>query len=222
VIKRPATAIPVGDDQIGGGSPLPGAQRATWLWDGPGGPWNVVGYFVDTGDRYELSGIAVVPTWTFSDPEFIHPCQFIHPNVPDAVKPRDAWPAITARVLRSLPMREAAAGLRQNFIIGEGAADGIRQRVRGRTVDEMARKWKPSRAYVAQRRKMEQGIKPRYGDDHYKEVAELYRTTWQNGGHPSKAVANAYKVKSSTARTWIRRCRDLGLLPVTDERTARA
>lgn len=49
-----------------------------------------------------------------------------------------------------------------------------------------------------------------YGEDHYREVARVYRSSLSK---PTQAVAEAFDVKRTTAANWVRTARQLGLLP---------
>lgn len=48
-----------------------------------------------------------------------------------------------------------------------------------------------------------------YGPEHYADVARIYA---ENPRKPTQAVADAFKVKRTTAANWVRKARELGLL----------
>lgn len=50
-------------------------------------------------------------------------------------------------------------------------------------------------------------------DEHYAQVAEVYDEALDGGDPPTVSVAEAFAVPYSTAARWIRRARQLGLLP---------
>lgn len=62
----------------------------------------------------------------------------------------------------------------------------------------------------------------RHSAEHWRTVADVYRHAFATSTSPAREVATRFKVKPSTARSWIRRCRELELLPPTQEREARA
>ena len=49
--------------------------------------------------------------------------------------------------------------------------------------------------------------------DHYKQVAEVYDEAIEEGDPPTQSVAEAFDVPYTTAARWVRRARQLGLLP---------
>lgn len=52
-----------------------------------------------------------------------------------------------------------------------------------------------------------------HAPDHYEQVAEVYDEALEAGDPPTQAVAEAFDVPYTTAARWIRRCRQLGVLP---------
>jgi hypothetical protein len=118
-------------------------------------------------------------------------------------------------------MRKAERQLRGRLVEWLAADDAVRQqkpRVLDMPIEELVARWKPSRSFKAQRRKIEAGSKPRYDDGHYGAVADAYRAAYQAGLPPARAVGRAWNVPAPTARAWIKRCRAKGLLPLTEER----
>lgn len=65
----------------------------------------------------------------------------------------------------------------------------------------------------------------RLGDEHYRQVADLYRQIVHAGGResrsPAVAIAQRFAVAPTTARTWIRRATAAGLLPPATSGTVR-
>jgi hypothetical protein len=111
--------------------------------------------------------------------------------------------------------------MRADLLKWMAADDLIKQgvvRVPGETVESFAARWKPSRSFRLQRGKIQRGSRPRYREDHYEQVADAYREAYQAGLPPARSVAETWGVPAATARSWVRRCRDRGLLPPTDER----
>ena len=49
--------------------------------------------------------------------------------------------------------------------------------------------------------------------EHYRQVAEVYDEAIDAGDPPTQAVAETFDVPYTTAARWVRRARDLGLLP---------
>lgn len=64
------------------------------------------------------------------------------------------------------------------------------------------------------------GRPPMYGEDHYREVAEVYLAAWQRGDAPTKAVAEHFPASRSAAAKWVSTARTkYGLLgPATPGR----
>lgn len=84
------------------------------------------------------------------------------------------------------------------------------------------RKAKQSRTPARTRRALERFDpsavrRPAYSDDHWQEVAEVYRAAWQVAGRPTKAVRDHFHVSQSTAAKWVTTCRARELLPRTDQ-----
>jgi hypothetical protein len=65
------------------------------------------------------------------------------------------------------------------------------------------------------------GRPPLYGPEHFREVAEVYRSAFAIGMPPTLAVAKRFTVTKSTAAKWIAKARALGLLPPTTRGRAR-
>jgi hypothetical protein len=80
--------------------------------------------------------------------------------------------------------------------------------------------------YTATRRRG--GPPPKYGPEHFAEVARVYREAYSNNRKPTRAVAQHFTrklrhgVSESAAAKWVFRCRNLGLLPQTTRGKARA
>lgn len=55
------------------------------------------------------------------------------------------------------------------------------------------------------------GRPKKYSHEHYKQVAMVYR---ENTVAPTAAVARKFKVNRTTAANWVRKARELGLLPL--------
>jgi hypothetical protein len=64
------------------------------------------------------------------------------------------------------------------------------------------------------------GRPPKYGPEHWDEVARVYHEGFQNRT-PTRAVARHFKVSDTAAAKWIAKCRKLGLLPETTRGKAR-
>lgn len=65
------------------------------------------------------------------------------------------------------------------------------------------------------------GRRPKYGPEHYAEVARVYREAYASNRTPTLAVARHFKATSSAAAKWVAKCRDDGLLPKTSQGKAR-
>jgi hypothetical protein len=126
---------------------------------------------------------------------------------------------LTTRVLRALPMREAERELRANIERRERLVDIVEYlHEHGPATAEELANLRPTRSYRLQRAKVRRGSRPRYRDDHYKQVADVYRAAYQAKEPPARKVADEYGVPPATARAWIARCREMGLLPPATER----
>lgn len=66
------------------------------------------------------------------------------------------------------------------------------------------------------------GRPPKYSDEHYRNVADLYDAAFLARRSPVKEVADQFWVKHSTAAKWVATCRVRGLLPPTEPGRARA
>lgn len=97
---------------------------------------------------------------------------------------------ITGTVLRSLPIGKITDYMRARV------QDNTRRKIeRGVEVpEEWLEAW-------------EKGEKPRLGVEHYERVAEVYKQAFAAGASPTKAVAETFKVSSSTAASWVSRAR---------------
>ncbi|MFH1330243.1 MAG: hypothetical protein ABIJ48_06305 [Actinomycetota bacterium] len=68
----------------------------------------------------------------------------------------------------------------------------------------------------------------RYSPEHFESVAREYTRAYQNGEHPTSAVADyfttqfRYPVSRSAAAKWVMTCRQTGLLPATEPRKPNA
>jgi hypothetical protein len=65
------------------------------------------------------------------------------------------------------------------------------------------------------------GRPPKYGLDHFEDVARVYRGAFARNRTPTRGVARHFEVTESTAAKWVARCRALGLLPKTTRGRAR-
>lgn len=77
-------------------------------------------------------------------------------------------------------------------------------------------------ADMVEQKKSHLGRPRQYDDSHYAEVASVYSEAWQQGADPTSTVARKWVVNKSTAAKWVRKCRDLKLLPETRRGVARA
>jgi hypothetical protein len=59
------------------------------------------------------------------------------------------------------------------------------------------------------------GRPPKYGADHYIQVALVYEAAYKNDLDPTRAVAGHWSVSPSTASNWVSKARKLGLLGET-------
>lgn len=66
------------------------------------------------------------------------------------------------------------------------------------------------------------GRPPKYGPEHFEEVARVYREAFAINRTPTRAVARHFETTSAAAAKWVARCRQLGLLPETSRGKARA
>lgn len=117
---------------------------------------------------------------------------------------RDPRP-ISAAEVRSIPIGEivAEAGWLLRRYIREIAAGDVEANERTRA--------RARNAQVAV-----EGTGRLYGIDHWQEVARIYREAMSTR-QPTLVVSEHFHVSRSTAAKWVRRCRDLGLLPETTQ-----
>jgi hypothetical protein len=59
------------------------------------------------------------------------------------------------------------------------------------------------------------GRPPKYGPEHFVEVARVYREAYGERRRPTRAVAKHFKTTPAAAAKWVARCRSLRLLPKT-------
>ena len=65
------------------------------------------------------------------------------------------------------------------------------------------------------------GRPPKYGPEHFEEVARVYRGAFARNRTPTRDVARHFDVTESAAAKWVTRCREMGLLPTTTRGKAR-
>lgn len=130
-----------------------------------------------------------------------------HPDAPPVELPR-----LDGQLLRSLPMG--------------GILDALREQMRLMLTQERDQsgwpeEWRRSFAQwqqetAADRDAFESGRRGRdLGDDHYREVAEVYARAVQDGRPPTAAVADHFTVQKSSAAKKVARARERGFLPKT-------
>jgi hypothetical protein len=68
------------------------------------------------------------------------------------------------------------------------------------------------------------GRPPKYGPEHWQEVARIYREAYEHSKNrtPTRAVARHFRVSDTAAAKWVAKCRHLGLLPKTTRGKPRA
>ncbi len=130
-------------------------------------------------------------------------------SVPDGASPAGDHASlqrpITALLMRAIPWIRIVESERRALLSGDGPFDGLEAPdPRSR---QAAEKW---HATVGR-----SGRRPRYGPEHFEEVARVYSDAWQRREAPTKAVAEHWTVSKSTAAKWVARTRDLGLLGPT-------
>jgi len=117
---------------------------------------------------------------------------------------------VGARVLGQLPIlrleEEARRTLRE--VLAGVAAGTLKASKKPRVVQRMASEYLerigPPPGPPARR--------ARLGEEHYRDVARVYREAESAGTHPTRRVAEWGGVPRSTAATWVKRARDRGLL----------
>lgn len=114
---------------------------------------------------------------------------------------------VTASLLRSIPF-------------GRFVADKRRQR--HGTLLRLATGYAGQRSEALAERQLDEYAagKPRYGEDHWRDVAEVYREAHRSGEAPTRAVAEVFGVSRTAAGKWVARCREAGLLGRTEQRKA--
>jgi hypothetical protein len=76
--------------------------------------------------------------------------------------------------------------------------------------------------FVSSKPKRAGGRKPKYGRDHFEEVARVYRLAYSNNRTPTRAVARHFGATPTQAAKWVARARRMDLLPGTSRGKARA
>jgi hypothetical protein len=76
--------------------------------------------------------------------------------------------------------------------------------------------------FVTSRPKRAGGRKPKYGREHFEEVARIYRLAYSRNRTPTRAVARHFDATAAQAAKWVARSRQMGLLPRTARGKARA
>jgi hypothetical protein len=143
---------------------------------------------------------------------------------PDGVVPVDvAYRRISTALLRSLPIASIEERARGDLVHRAAVRVALAERS-GNSVRGLA-----SEALREARRDLSVATGARQESLHLRLVAAVYTEAWRSGDRaPAKAVARYFSelrgetVTSVSARNWIRRCRQLGLLPPTTVRRARA
>lgn len=134
-----------------------------------------------------------------------------HNNLPtadeDAVLPR-----IDARLMRNLPTGALLAKGRE--VLTERLRHDVDTTGWPQEWLEGLERWRASVA--AEREAVESGRRGRYlGDDHYREVADVYAVALQEGRNPTAAVTEHFTVSKSAAAKKVARAREAGFLPPT-------
>ena len=179
--------------------------------DRAGHDWKITGQFVEGDSRYELVALELQSNGFDGDlPSYRRSRGF------QSFKP------ISSAVVRALPVGALEQALRHQLLYD----------LRHQTdISPAEAKVREAQGYapLSERRLRQQlararakGVKPQHEPEHWQHVAEVYRRAWTAGESPSAAVAATYKISRSTARSWVQRCRQLGLLTATTERKPRA
>jgi hypothetical protein len=66
------------------------------------------------------------------------------------------------------------------------------------------------------------GRRPKYGPEHYVEVARVYREGYKRNKTPTRYVARHFRTTPSAAAKWVAKCRAYGFLPKTKQGSARS
>jgi hypothetical protein len=127
------------------------------------------------------------------------------------VQPVPGTRPVTAVALHSLPLGKLIEKRRKQ------AGDIV---VKVDTVGAIAWVGQPVVVTVSRRG----GRPPRYGPEHWQEVALIYRDAYEHSPNrtPTRAVARHFKVSDTAAAKWVAKCRRLELLPKTTRGKARA
>lgn len=163
----------------------------SYLWPDPHeGPWALTLFFDEIDGRPECVGLSIR-----SDGDAV-------PLMGTNVRPQ----RLTTQVLRSIPFARAVRSARQalTWIWAERAAGNLGKDGQG-IAQRVAPKWQ------------KRGRRD-YGDEHYRNVAEVYTAAWKAGDAPTRAVAEWGQVSRSAAANWVSRCRHMGLLGQTEKR----
>ena len=194
---------------------------STWLWlleanpqaglqwtDPDGGRWLV---------RFEFDVRREVPTCVGME---------ITSRVPDeehyAIQRVHEWLALDERPLSSTVLAKLPFGALKRRAQSD-LADALEQvseaPERAWDIQTNASRWTDDLEATAARLRDESttpGGRPlMYDEEHWQQVAGVYRDAAKRGDAPTKAVAEWGQVSKSAAAKWVARCRDLGLLPPT-------
>lgn len=132
---------------------------------------------------------------------------------------------VDGQVLRQLPFARLAQRTRAQLIEGNsksaawwGTAANTAANADARA--EAEREAQDSRSFVES---LDVSVRPRfYDDNHYGEVARIYRANSHPGGKPTKAVQDALHLSKSAAAKQVARARARGLLEPSSGRGRKA
>lgn len=173
------------------------------------GPWIGTLFWEETGGRMECAGMSIR-----SDTRAAGASGAIKPT-----EPRQ----LTTSVLRSLPLASLIRNGREHLAsINSDHAKGDYRLVRA---DDGKIAFGSSPTERARASRWEREGRRHYGDAHFQQVAEVYRSAWKAGEPPTKTVHEwgvlTYGPMShSAAANWVARARGKGFLGRTEQRRA--
>lgn len=182
-------------DMLGGMATEP--RETDFLWPDPAaGPWWVKIWWRSQRGVPTPVGISLRSWVTREESRATGP----HNALP-APKDEVLFPAITGKLLRSLPLGQFIEATHSQY---EQLLD--------------LPSWREWPDAAADRAAMADGRRTGtrdLGDAHYGEVARIYREAVKRRESPTKAVAEAFTISKSTAAKQVARARERGLLPPT-------
>lgn len=185
------------------------------------GPPRVVFRFAEVDGRVILANVEVGANFTNRDEPVLQHVELDEDFLDNPEQP-DPVPVTTAD-LRSLRLGARADKALADYV------RALRRMLDRADIDDDPPEWRAVRKATERRlppaeaggERKRPGRPPAYGDDHYRDVASVYRDH-AGGRSPTKAVAEHFNVSKAAAAKWVARARELAMLePFFTEREER-